>query len=99
MTAYTHRAKRAHYGVNDKVEKAHQGGGGGTRWRVRLTQGVFERNCNVNFRLFAKKQTIVFNINALPAPPGSEVLQPHPLQLPSPDSSCSQSRVHTVGLI
>ena len=21
MTAYTHRAKRAHYGVNDKVEK------------------------------------------------------------------------------
>ena len=67
-------------------------GGGYTRLRVRLTQGVFERNYNVNFRLFAKKQTIVFNINALPVPPGSEVHQPHPAQLPSSAfhrSSCS----------
>ena len=44
-----------------------------TRLRVRLTQAVFERNYNVNFRLFTKKQTHVFNINALPVPPGYAV--------------------------
>ena len=63
-----------------------------------IKQAVFERNYNVNFRLFAKKQTPVFNINALPVPPVSAAPQPqpqpqhHPPQLPSPARSAHSPR-------